>query len=161
MRTEASIVIQHYKNYFLGEYSTLAKIKNRTSSKRNINCKTCSKPMYLYPYQIGKTKYCSFSCRNRDFTGKKAFRWKGGKRLHAEGYILTYAPNHPNKHRQNCVLEHRLVMEKHLGRYLKRSERVHHINHIKTDNRIKNLILFKNESEHQIYHAGDQLRKCH
>jgi hypothetical protein len=87
--------------------------------------------------------------------GKRAYNWKGGKRKHMSGYIWRYAPDHPRAYHK-AVLEHRLVMEKYLGRYLKPSERVHHINHKKTDNRIENLVLFKNESEHQLHHAGDQ-----
>ena len=86
---------------------------------------------------------------------KKSYNWKGGKRKHPAGYVLAYAPKHPHAF-HNAVLEHRLVMEKHLGRYLKPHERVHHINHNKTDNRIKNLMLFKNESDYQKHHAGDQ-----
>jgi len=72
--------------------------------------------------------------------GKNHYRWKGGK-MKAMGYFYIYQPNHPYAIKAKYVLEHRLVMEKHIGRYLNPWEIVHHINGIKDDNRIENLEL--------------------
>lgn len=72
--------------------------------------------------------------------GRTAFHWKGG-RVKLRGYILIYKPDHPNAINKRYVFEHRLVIEKKIGRYLERWEIVHHINGIKDDNRLENLEL--------------------
>jgi len=46
------------------------------------------------------------------------------------------------------VLQHRHIMEKFIGRKLKKGERIHHNNGNKTDNRIENLQLFSSNAEH-------------
>lgn len=69
------------------------------------------------------------------------------------GYILVNCPGHPFCNNRGYVREHRLVMEKKIGRYLKPIEKVHHINGIKDDNRIENLELFDNLSEHTKHHV--------
>lgn len=73
--------------------------------------------------------------------------WKGGKRIDADGYVSIRMPDHPNSN-GGYVLEHRLVMEKALGRFLDRKEVVHHKNGNKQDNHIENLLLFQNNGEH-------------
>lgn len=84
-----------------------------------------------------RARFCG-DCRPR--TKEHASNWKGGKH-YRNGYVWTYAPDHPNN-RAKYVLEHRLVLEKHLGRYLAADENVHHINGQKDDNRIENLELW-------------------
>ena len=86
--------------------------------------------------------------------GKRKFElgsWKGG-RIIRNGYIYVYCIDHPYKVWGRYVLEHRLVMENHLKRYLKPEEIVHHINGIKTDNKIENLELFSNIRGHRKLH---------
>lgn len=83
---------------------------------------------------------------------KKPFHWNGGVKKRA-GYILLLKHNHPYCCSQGYVFEHRLIMEKHLGRYLKPKEVCHHINNIKADNRIENLMLFSNNSAHLQFHC--------
>lgn len=61
-------------------------------------------------------------------------------------------PNHPGANKQGYVYEHRLVMEKRLGRYLSPKEVVHHINFNPVDNRDENLLLFESLSKHLQFH---------
>ena len=68
--------------------------------------------------------------------------WNGGRyKDRLNGYILIYNPNHPFANKKGYIREHRTVMEKLLGRYLRKNEIVHHRNKIKDDNRIENLEL--------------------
>jgi hypothetical protein len=85
-------------------------------------------------------------------TGEKTNHWKGGKVKMSGGYISVYIPNHPFANDDKYVSEHRLAMEKYLNRYLTKKEVVHHINNIRNDNRIENLMLFANNSEHRKFH---------
>lgn len=88
-----------------------------------------------------------------DRNGNKNPRWKGGRRKRKDGYILVYRPSHPFAYR-NFILEHRDVMEKHLGRILNPDELVHHINEIKHDNRIENLSLTDRQEHAKIHFSG-------
>jgi len=53
---------------------------------------------------------------------------------------------------------HRYVVETKLGRKLKKGEVVHHINRVKTDNRRKNVWVFKSQKRHDSAHRRDKKR---
>ncbi len=87
--------------------------------------------------------------------GSKAPCWKGGK-IRANGnssYIMIYNPTHPFCDKRGYVMEHRLVIEDSLDRFLDKKEVVHHINGKMDDNTLSNLHLFKNNSEHIKFEA--------
>jgi len=74
---------------------------------------------------------------------RKTLGIPGRERKTGGGYVLLYAPNHPNAGSKGSFAEHRLVMERELGRFLEPHERVHHRNGIRDDNRPENLELWK------------------
>lgn len=82
------------------------------------------------------------------YIGINSSGWKGGRFKNSGGYILIKSLNHPYADKYGYVLEHRLVMETHLGRHLLPTEITHHINGIKDDNRIENLMLFDSIKTH-------------
>jgi hypothetical protein len=95
------------------------------------------------------------------FRGELGPGWKGGRRIDKAGYVYVYNPDHLNTTMNRCVYEHRLVMEKQISRYLEPEEVVHHINGIKDDNRIENLMLFANDLEHRKYHKLNNLERVY
>ncbi len=52
---------------------------------------------------------------------ERAPNWKSGRKIATRGYIYVYSPDHPNCTKQGYVMEHRLIAEERIGRYLEKT----------------------------------------
>lgn len=131
------------------------KISDRKWKGCTYTCKNCGIVKRVMPSKVTEKKFCSRICRGKyistNLIGDKAMHWKSGTTINKNGYKEVSGLNHPHIRPNGYVSEHRLVIEKHLGRYLESHEIVHHINHDKLDNRIENLYL-TDRSEHMKIH---------
>lgn len=144
------------------------------------NCLICNKKFRLKrTIDIERKKFCSRSCKSKFMVqkvnsrplklrlesyqkqslkvrGKNNPYWKGG--IYKErDYVLIYNPTHPFCNKKGYVREHRLIVEKQIGRYLHKWEITHHINKIKDDNRPQNLMAFKNIGTHLKFESGKRV----
>jgi len=87
---------------------------------------------------IGSTTVFSYM---RKFNIPTRFK-NSGRIIGGHGYIRIRKGN-------KYLFEHRLVIEKHLGRKLEKNEFVHHIDFDKKNNNINNLTLYKGHGKHR------------
>jgi len=133
-------------------------------------CAKCGKERWVYPKKNEPKYKCCRSCGQKGKhnpigllmqgkRGKDCHNWKGGK-THTGGYVLILLnPGdffYPMADKSSYVLEHRLVMAKHLNRCLQPWEMVHHKNGIKNDNRLENLELTINSIHLTTHNKGYQ-----
>ena len=92
----------------------------------------------------GRSKSCG--CLKLDLlrseVGDRNRSWKGGRQVTDQGYVMVLYPQHHRAKKNGYVYEHILVMEKKIGRSLRKTEYVHHINGQRADNRPDNLELW-------------------
>lgn len=120
------------------------------------HCEQCGAEFWVARWQREKVKnggrFCSLTCKHDAQRGVVFHRPPnaGDVVRRADGYLLEWAPDHPGAH-DGRVLQHRLVIERHIGRPLADDEEVHHVNEIRDDNRPENLEVVK-RGEHQRMH---------
>ena len=104
-----------------------------------VKCEVCGKNFYLNKYRLERSKhhFCSKNCYDLFEKPHRKDKVKSDyKRITRQGKIMV---------------EHRYIMEQHIGRKLKRNEYVHHINGNKQDNRIENLVIMMPQSHNELH----------
>ncbi len=108
--------------------SYLSIVKRKPPIRRK--CSICNKYYFVETSKIKKgKKYCSRKCSG---IAKRTNKKSASKSL-SYGWVTS---------------NYRALIEKKLGRKLKTTENVHHINFDRNDNRLKNLYVYSSFSEH-------------
>lgn len=89
-------------------------------------------------------RFCTKACASRA-TARNRATTRGWVRT-SKGYKALRLPEHPMADKTGYVLEHRVVMAEILGRPLKPTEVVHHVNGDRMDNRRENLELMTKQA---------------
>lgn len=99
---------------------------------------TCTRPAYTNGYCATHHHHLLTKGDAEAMDKQRAIKSK----LDSNGYVMIRQPGHPAAIAGSWVLEHRIVMEGKLQRYVRPDESVHHKNGNRADNRPENLELW-------------------
>lgn len=126
----------------VGRYCSWACSGKAKQNQALSTCPTCGKQFQTRASR--KRVYCSEQCQ---YAGQHK---PGSTSTTHDGYEVVVVA--PNKKRPR----HRVLMEEVLGRPLMPDEDVHHINGVRTDNRIENLIVLSHREHASLHGASDR-----
>lgn len=117
--------------------------------------------IYKKAYKMGFRKTKEIETLNRSISkkGEKCNFWKGGISKTSKGYRLIKMPEHHKADKRGYVLEHILIFEKETGIRVPENCCIHHLNGIKSDNRIENLCLMLHSAHTKLHHCGAKRTK--
>ena len=124
---------------------------HREGSKSEYTCDRCGIKFLRYTSEMNrknrpkaKKAFCSRKCMAK------------GYMIDRDGYILIYAKDHPKCNARGFVREHRMEVEKHLGRHLEIEEVVHHKDRDKANNHIDNLEIMTKSDHHRLHSTKEK-----
>lgn len=131
--------------------------------KKTVYCETCGKALYRYPCNIKEHIFCSRQCakgylstkmtRMNELFNPDRMTMDVRAKLHdahlGKGEGKTYTKTF-GRH------THRIMAEQLLGRALKKGEVVHHIDGDKRNNDPFNLMIFKTQAAHALWHKNEE-----
>ncbi len=117
------------------------------------SCMDCGKERWV-AYCVTRNEPEAVRCYFCSRTCSRKKKFDGGRTRDIKGYVLIKLEVDnfflPTANKQRYILEHRLIMAKHLGRNLHSWEIVHHKNGIKDDNHIENLQIVSEMQHNEI-----------
>jgi len=135
------------REYYWQHRKESRKTQKEYHMKRKISCPNCGNPMNPHSHICQKCYYAHL----KQLRATQNPHWKGGAYTRPDGYVAVIAPNHPRASANNgYVLEHIIIWEIAHNKPLPKGWVIHHLNGIKNDNRIANLVALSNRKHRTI-----------
>lgn len=121
--------------------------KAQTIKRKTKHCLVCSKP-FVPKHPASPGLYCSYHCSGVANRKPVVLR---------NGYEYVFDPEKAKNNKQGYFPMHHLIFEMSTGIKIKEGEVIHHINRVKNDNSINNLMLIS-DLAHKRLHANQGVR---